>query len=143
MFAAEFIPNSADAHLPYFEALGQKYAQNQEKEIVVGQTLYGPHKDDYVLSLNGKDLRYLGSRGEQRLAVLAWKLSQHEYLYKMREKNAILLIDDVMSELDVAHRQKVADVISADDRYQVIVTSADIGDVPDSIVASANRLTLA
>lgn len=142
-FSLEYFPNAMDKyHSDYASKLASKYEQNKEKEIVVGQTLYGPHKDDYQLSLNGQNLRFMGSRGEQRMAVFIWKLAQHDYLHSTTGKNAILLIDDLMSELDTAHRETAAELLLADERYQFILTSADINDVPKALVEKANRLSV-
>jgi DNA replication and repair protein RecF len=49
----------------YINVLSNKFADNLEKEIIVGKTLYGPHKDDYELTLKGRNLRYQGSIGQQ------------------------------------------------------------------------------
>jgi len=141
-FKPDYQPNIAADPSEYCDTLLQKYTDNLEKEIIVGQTLYGPHKDDYSISLDGKDLRFLGSRGEQRLAVLIWKLAQHDYLFAKTNQNALLLIDDLLSELDEAHRITVAQALLADNRYQFILTSADKGDVPDLLLKKANRLRI-
>lgn len=141
-FTAAYLINAITDEENYAEALAQKYLDNQQKEIVVGQTLYGPHKDDFELVFNGKNLRYLGSRGEQRLAVFAWKLAQHNYLFTNKQENPLLLIDDIMSELDESHRTQVSEVLLGDDRYHAIVTAAERRDMPDSIISGSQAITL-
>jgi DNA replication and repair protein RecF len=79
--------------------------RGQQKEILKGITLYGPHRDDYQLILNGKNIRMFGSQGQQRTAVLSVKLSELDIMKEDTGEYPILLLDDVMSELD-RDRQK-------------------------------------
>lgn len=115
--------------------------QNWEKEVIVGQTLYGPHKDDYSLNLGNENLRYIGSRGQQRIAVMIWKLAQHQFLLKTKEKDAVILIDDLMSELDEKHRTQIGEYLIKYD-HQIIMTSAVENDVPQNLLANANIISL-
>lgn len=135
-------PNTSDKPSKYKNILIAKFEENQEKEIMVGNTLYGPHKDDYSILYSGQDLKYLGSRGEQRLGVLIWKLAQHQYLLKKTGKKAILLIDDLMSELDADHRQKVSTFLMEQDGYQFILTSADKTDIPNTLITNSKLISL-
>jgi len=79
--------------------------RGRQKEILKGITLYGPHRDDYQLILNGKNIRMFGSQGQQRTAVLSVKLSELDIMKEETGEYPILLLDDVMSELD-RDRQK-------------------------------------
>jgi DNA replication and repair protein RecF len=136
-----YMANTSHNRQDYYTELEQKFAENQHKEIIVGQTLYGPHKDDYSLIFNDKNLRYLGSRGEQRIAVFIWKLAQHQYLQHHQGVSALLLIDDLMSELDNQHRQAVGDLLIKGD-YQFILAAAEESDVPNSLISKAQSLKL-
>ncbi|MCX6726551.1 MAG: DNA replication and repair protein RecF, partial [Candidatus Shapirobacteria bacterium] len=76
----------------------------QNQEIAQGYTLVGPHRDDFSLdSLHfntpDKNLAFWGSRGQQRLAVLALRLAQINYLEETYHELPILLLDDIFSEL--------------------------------------------
>lgn len=97
---------------------------NHKKDVERGYTSQGPHRDDLGLSVNGKDLRSFGSQGQQRTAALSLKLSEIEIIYNEIGEYPILLLDDVMSELDV-HRQNF--LIKTFDKVQTIVTSTEIG----------------
>lgn len=81
-----------------------KLKKAQEKDIKFGSSSVGPHRDDLLFDLNGIDLRKYGSQGQQRTAALSLKLSEIELVVKKNDVNPILLLDDVLSELDV-HRQ--------------------------------------
>jgi DNA replication and repair protein RecF len=140
-FMITYQPNTAEDIDNYREILNQKLIQNSFKEIAVGKTLYGPHKDDYTLSLGKQNLRYLGSRGQQRLAVFIWKLAQHQYLKSLTEESALILIDDLMSELDQHHRENIAEYLLKSD-FQFILTGAEIHDIPDELIGGINRISL-
>lgn len=108
-----------------------RLAQYSEAEVAVGYTLVGPHKDDFVvLSSNNqipnskldRDLMKYGSRGEQRLAVLFLKIGAMQYSEEKLEVKSILLLDDIFSELDQAHRVEVVKMMEG---RQAIVTSAE------------------
>jgi DNA replication and repair protein RecF len=125
----------------YGVAMRAKIETNQDKEIAVGQSLYGPHRDDYSFIYNEKDLRLFGSRGEQRLGVLIWKLAQAEYIKQQTANEPLILLDDITSELDDEHRQNVAEFL-LDKGYQFILTAAAGEDVPQILRAKSNQLNL-
>lgn len=103
-----------------------RLAQYAEAEVSVGYTLVGPHKDDLIIKEETRDLLTYGSRGEQRMAVLALKMGEIYYLEEKGKKKATLLLDDIFSELDDTHKQEVLRVMSG---RQVIVTTADEEDL--------------
>jgi DNA replication and repair protein RecF len=97
------------------------------RELVYGHTLVGPHLDDFSLNYSlfksdNPNLSYWGSRGQQRLAILALKLAQISYLEELTDEKPILLLDDILSELDYDHQRLVIDLTN---RYQSIITSSD------------------
>lgn len=100
--------------------------QYAEAEVAVGYTLVGPHKDDLIVKEGTRDLATYGSRGEQRMAVLALKMGEIYYLENRGGKKATLLLDDIFSELDDEHKQEVLRVMAG---RQVIVTTADEEDL--------------
>lgn len=97
--------------------------QYKDEEVLVGYTLVGPHKDDFVIITGeDKEVAVYGSRGEQRMAVLALKMGEIYFLELMKKVKPILLLDDIFSELDENHREEVLRVTK--DR-QVIVTTTE------------------
>ena len=99
--------------------------QYKEAEVAVGYTLVGPHKDDLLVKDKGRDLSTYGSRGEQRMAVLALKMGEIYFMEEKGGKKVLLLLDDIFSELDETHKGEVLRVMSG---RQVVVTTADEGD---------------
>lgn len=106
------------------EALEKGRRADQERRI----TLWGPHRDDPMLILDGHDLRYHGSQGEQRTAVLALRLAGHRVIEDVVGEPPILLLDDVFSELDTDRSAALATALP--DHGQAFVSTADRRDVP-------------
>lgn len=100
--------------------------QYKDAELAVGYTLVGPHKDDLIVRELTRDLATYGSRGEQRMAVLAMKMGEIYFMEEKGNKKVLLLLDDIFSELDENHKEEVLRVMSG---RQVVVTTADEGDV--------------
>ena len=75
--------------------------------MVLGYSNFGVHCDDFILKFNGLDLRKNGSQGQQRTATLALKLAEMEILKDEYGEYPVLLLDDVLSELDLLRREKL------------------------------------
>jgi DNA replication and repair protein RecF len=75
------------------------------REIALGQTLAGPHRDDLVFLINGRPMRSYASEGEERAASIALKLAEAEMLFAARGERPILLLDEVGAELDLGKRE--------------------------------------
>lgn len=117
----------------------EKLAKNRERDIAAGVTLSGPHRDDFRFIFRGRDLAYFGSRGEQRMAVLALKLTELEYVSRQKGARPILALDDIFSELDWEHRDTVLSVIG---NQQTIITAAEKESVPKEIFKKAKVIEL-
>lgn len=101
--------------------------QYKEEEVLVGYTLVGPHKDDFMVVADGKrELDLYGSRGEKRMAVLALKMGEIYFIESIKNEKPVLLLDDVFSELDNLHREEVLRLMQ---ERQVVVTTADRDEV--------------
>lgn len=100
----------------------RQLTENTEREIILGSTQYGIHKDDVDIILNGKEARFFASQGQQRSIVLTMKLSEGEYSKNETGEYPVLLLDDILSELDPSRR---AYVVSGIKDRQVIITSCD------------------
>lgn len=85
----------------------------------------GPHKDDLKLISNGIDIRNFGSQGQQRTAALSLKLSEIKLIEEETGENAILLLDDVLSELD---RERQNYLINSLEDTQVFITTTEISE---------------
>ena len=97
-------------------------SSSHDREIYAGATLYGIHKDDIVINLNGRNTRLYTSQGQQRSLALAMKLAEGEICRKETGEYPVYLFDDVFSELDEVRRKNLLSEIA--DR-QVIITSCE------------------
>lgn len=89
-----------------------------------GMTVIGPHRDDFVFLIEGRELASYGSRGQQRLGVVAYRLAEMDIIDEMSGERPILLLDDVLSELDSVHREMLLTAVTGCD-CQILVTSTD------------------
>lgn len=97
--------------------------QNFESDLYKGFTGFGPHKDDLKIEINGTDIRTFGSQGQQRTAALSMKLAEIGLIRQETGCNAVLLLDDVLSELD-SSRQRF--LIESMKDIQVCITATEI-----------------
>ncbi len=98
IYKTEFITSSIQDILKAYET-------NRKRDLIMGQTTIGPHRDDLQFFINSKDMAFFSSRGEWRSLILALKFSEITLIKKRTGETPILLLDDVFSELD-ADRQK-------------------------------------
>ena len=82
------------------EEFYNRLQKDVSRDILQGNTSFGPHHDDILLEINGTDVRVYGSQGQQRTAALSLKLAEFEMMKKEIGYAPVLLLDDVMSELD-------------------------------------------
>lgn len=100
---------------------GASLKQSRRKELILGRTIIGPHRDDLVFSLEGCNMANFASRGEMRSAVLALKIAELEYL-KNGGQDIVLLLDDIFSEFDIDRRSHLGELIAGN---QTIITTTD------------------
>ena len=94
----------------------------RQKEIYAGKTLFGPHRDDFLVLLNGYSVGSYSSRGQQRAVLLALKFCEIDYIEEVTKDRPILLLDDIFSELDINHRNNILSII---EKQQTLVTSSE------------------
>jgi DNA replication and repair protein RecF len=105
------------------QGMSEKFLMLRSEEIARGVTLVGPHRDDFTFRANGVDLRTYGSRGQNRTAILATKLSEILWLRNRTQEWPILLLDEVLAELDSERREALLGSIETVE--QAILTGAD------------------
>lgn len=118
--------NAKENDLESRESLKNRYSSllkgNLEKEYKNGATLYGIHKDDLKIELNGRDARFYSSQGQGRSLALAMKMAEGEISREYSGEYPVFLFDDVLSELD-ENRKKY--ILSKIEKRQVIITSCE------------------
>lgn len=109
--------------------------KNYDKEILYGNTLIGPQRDDFSILLNGNDISSYGSQGQMRIAILSIKLSEIDIIFNKFGEYPVILLDDIFSELDVDKRNKLIKYLNCD--RQVIITTTDIENINEELVNNA------
>lgn len=109
--------------------------KNYDKEILYGNTLIGPQRDDFSILLNGNDISSYGSQGQMRIAILSVKLSEIDIIFNKFGEYPVILLDDIFSELDVDKRNKLIKYLNCD--KQVIITTTDIENINEELVNNA------
>ena len=99
--------------------------EGREEDLRRRQTCVGPHRDDVVFLIEGRDARAFGSQGQQRSVALALKMAEVELAAEILGEQPLLLLDDVMSELDGARRDAVMGFVSRG--IQTVVTTTNLG----------------
>ena len=102
--------------------------KNYNKELKYGMSLYGPHRDDFSFILDENDLKYFCSQGQQKLAVLSFKLSEISIFKDYTDTYPVLLLDDIFSEFDLDKRKNLLKFINSLD-IQSILTTTDLKNI--------------
>lgn len=116
----------------------QRLLQYQNEEVAAGVTLVGPHRDDLkVLMSNSSktlhDVKFYGSRGQQRLAILQLKMLELAFIEKVLGERPLLLLDDIFSELDEDHIKLILGEIG---KQQTVITTTHEEFVPKKLLKS-------
>lgn len=105
-----------------------------------GSTSVGPHRDDIEVLLDGKQARAFGSQGQQRTAVVSLKLAEAELIAGRTGERPVLLLDDVLSELDVERRTALLSQVERGG--QVVITAVESESFPPDLIAGARVWTV-
>jgi len=112
-----------------------KMASSYDREVFYGNSLVGPHRDDFSFKLGENDLVLYGSQGQLKMAILALKLAEVNVFKDTCNEYPVLLLDDLFSELDVNKRNKVINYLNRD--IQTIVTTTDLENIEDNLVKNS------
>lgn len=116
------------------------YRENYFSDIEKGATNFGPHKDDFSFYLGDEDLKFYGSQGMQRIAILSFKLSEINLFKEIKGNYPIVLLDDIFSEIDLERRKNLLRFIKSN--IQFIITTTDINNISDRIIERASVFTV-
>lgn len=117
------------------EKFSHKLNSNIKREISQGMTLYGPHRDDFSFYINHENMKYYASQGQQRLAIISFKLAEVSLFKAEKGTSPILLLDDIFSELDIKKRNQLIKYIPED--IQTIITTTDLKNIQKKIINQA------
>lgn len=110
----------------------KKYKDNLTKDIMLGKTSFGVHHDDIKFKLKDFSIKDYGSEGQQKNAIIAYKLCELEIFKQIRGEYPILILDDLFSELD---REKINNILSLiDDDIQTFITTTEIDNLSEEVL---------
>lgn len=117
---------------------------NREEEVARANSLFGPHRDDFSVWAHpparraGRskefNLGIFGSRGELRGSLLALKMSELSITQEEKKDKAILLLDDVLSELDEKHQKHLLELVRDN---QTFITTTNLNLFPAEVLKKA------
>lgn len=106
------------------EAFMAKLHQSSKRELELGRTMVGPHRDELIFTLNDLEVRRYASQGQHRTFGMALKLAQYFYLKAQIDESPILLLDDLFGNLDETRTQVFLELLDSDVIGQSIITAA-------------------
>ena len=121
-------------------ALRAELRERRDEDLGRGFSAHGPHRDELLLAHAGRPLRAYGSQGQQRLGLLALLFAERDVLLDARGLPPLMLLDDVMSELDSARRERLVELMASGG--QAVVTTTDIDHVPGASDAAVTSLAM-
>lgn len=127
------VPSELEVRLAYHESphghahsFLEHLQMNRMKEIAAGNSLYGPHREDFELFWGEHPVAESMSRGQSRALLVAFKIAELEYVTEHTGIKPILLLDDIFSELDAERRERLVMIFG---EYQVIMSTTELGPV--------------
>lgn len=112
----QFVPNGTQ------EDLQRLYQETRKRDIKAGFSTSGPHRDDFISQINGRDAKIYASQGQQRSIVLSLKLAEASYILDKTGQYPVMLFDDVLSELDEVRQSYLLNCIQD---KQTFITTCD------------------
>ncbi|MBR4458768.1 MAG: DNA replication/repair protein RecF [Clostridia bacterium] len=125
-FTMAYVPCADSGSDNLRDLLLDRWKKDRDEDRIRKGTGFGPHREDIRLRLNGRDMKVFASQGQVRTAALAMKLGQLKWIRGETGETPVLLLDDVMSELDMERRTRLLDEISG---AQTFITCTDETDL--------------
>ncbi len=122
----------SDIKKNFYERLKAEFSKDLQYKI----SLLGPHRDDFILELDGKNILIYGSQGQTRCAVLAIKFAEVPIFKEVLKVRPILLLDDIFSELDINKKNLLIEFIP--EEIQTIITTTDLNLIDKKILNNSS-----
>ena len=122
------------------ERLKSALARYAADERARHKSIVGPQNDKITFYLAEKDASVYASQGQQRSVVLSWKLAEVELVRQVTGENPVLLLDDVMSELDVKRREMLVKAVG--EEIQTFITATDLSPFNETLLSHGRVVEL-
>jgi DNA replication and repair protein RecF len=120
-------------------AIENSLARHRRHDLRRGMTHSGPHRDDLLLTLDGRELRVFGSAGQQRTAAIALRMLESDTIRSSRGVAPVLLLDDPFAELDAKRSARILDLLRGAGLGQTILVVPRATDIPPELVQLDRR----
>ena len=118
----------------------EQLVEARNKDFIYKTTSIGPHRDDYIFYINDNNLSKYGSQGQKKTAILSFKLTCVELLKSKKQRNPIVLLDDVFGELDSKRHNSLLEFLGKD--IQTIITTPSLKELKQELIDKANIIYL-
>lgn len=120
----EYKPNINFLNINEIEsAFERKLYQSLDREIYMGTSLLGPHRDDFAFKINNYEIKKYGSRGQHKTVLLSLAFAEYDLIMEYRKELPIILIDDLYSEIDLEREKNIIEKLEK--MGQVFITSTN------------------
>lgn len=100
--------------------------RDRHKDLAVGYSLHGTHKDDLEMTLGGYAIKREGSQGQNKTFLIALKLAQFDFLRRTGSQTTpLLLLDDIFDKLDAERVEQIVRLVSEDNFGQIFITDTN------------------
>ena len=120
-------------------ALAAAMAERRASDVRRALTHTGPHRDDLVLTVGGRELRTFGSAGQHRTAAIALRMVEAETLSDRRGGRPLMLLDDPFAELDLRRAARIVDLLAQEGLGQTILAVPRESDIPVGLPSLERR----
>jgi len=111
-----------ESHLDSGRPLSEMMREVRARDIILGYSTRGIHKDDLKMAIDSYPMKVTGSQGQGKSFVVAMKLAQYMFLKEESGKKPLLLLDDVFDRLDATRVSNIIKIVSSDDFGQIFIT---------------------
>lgn len=130
--ALKYLPSSPSAPQKIKQDYLKQLHANRTKELILGTTLTGPHRDDFLVSLKNQSAKSFASEGQKRSCAISLKLAEWERLCQYTNQPAIMSFDDLGMHLDTTRQDRLKELLLS--LHQVFITTPY---EPDAIFAES------
>jgi DNA replication and repair protein RecF len=124
------------------EKIEEVFESKKMSDILSHQTNYGIQRDELVFLINDKNASKFASQGQIRNVILSTKLSLCKIIYKYKKKYPILLLDDVLSELDITRQNSLLNLLDNFTNVQTFISTVDTSSLNKEILKKYQIINL-
>lgn len=114
-------------------SLKKQLIENRSKDLILGYTSKGVHKDDLEMMLSGYPIKKIASQGQKKTFLIALKLAQYEFIHRHNGIKPILLLDDIFDKLDSQRSGRLLQLVSEDMFNQIFITHTSSETLLDTV----------